>query len=474
MGGFRRAGAAVLDDVVILVRDTVVVLFRLLPQILAVWLLGWLGDRLALQAASIVGDTSGWGAVVIFSTSFLFDLVAVVVILRLVGEELGIQALVPTSGPASEGGEGRTSLTRLVSVTLLPFLGLYSAFGLVNDKASALANEQYFRNGVFTGGPTVLSSVRGLATNHAGWMLALLVGLYLLRRLMDHLHERTGVGLLGIATAVVESFFLLVVIYGGFVLLQRPRNWLSDRAFVGWVDSAGEAVERALASLDLHLPELLHRIGGFLADPVWPMFWTVVSQPIIWLAVAALVYGSQVLSLADLWRRGRPAAARVVGASRFDRRSDKRALRAAAPRGVKRVGNEVREAFLGDIDDKYLPTFHSLQLVLRAGVSFLGAFVLVYTAVLVGQNEVRQLYRAVFGGRDIEFWYMADPYVSLLEGLPWEPLRLCLLAVAFRRCLELFQRRSQAGSDRADGADGPGAGEPVAPRSDAAYAEVPA
>ena len=86
------------------------------------------------------------------------------------------------------------------------------------------------------------------------------------------------------------------------------------------------------------------------------MFWTVVSQPIIWLAVAALVYGSQVLSLADLWRRGQPAAARVVGASRFDRRGDKRALRPATPPGVARVGSEVREAFLGDIDDKYLPT----------------------------------------------------------------------------------------------------------------------
>lgn len=442
-----NAGSALLGEVVLLVRDTVTVLVRLLPQILAVYLLGWLGNALAVRAAAIVGDHSGWGAVVIFSSSFLFTLVAIVVILRLCGEELGIRALIPRDEAVEDDDRDR-SLTRLVAVTLLPFLGLYSAFGLVNQQAAQLTNEQYFRGGLLSGGPSVLTSVRGLATAHPWRMVALLLAAYAVRRILDALHERTGLGAFGLLTAVVESFFILVVIYGGFVLLGRPGRWLSSRVLAAWLDSAGRAVEHVLSLLHLRLPELLHRLGAFLADPVWPMFWSVVSQPIIWLAVAALVYGSQVLSLADLWRRGRPTAARVVGASRFDRRSDKRALRPAAPPGIVRVGSEVREAFLGDIDDKYLPTFHSIRLILRAGSRFLGAFVLVYTAVLVGQNSVQQLYLAVLGGHDIDFWYRLGPLLDLVDDLPWEPLRLCLLAVAFRRCLELFQQRSRA-ADRA-------------------------
>ena len=436
-----RAGSALLGDVVILVRDTFTVFVRLFPQIMTVWLLGWLGDALAVRVAAIVGDSSGWAAVVVFSASFLFTLVAIVVILRFCGEELGIRALIPREGTAGDDDRD-SSLSRLVAVTLLPFLGLYSAFGLVDRQAARLTNEQLFRNGALSGGPSVLTSVRGLAEHHPGWMLVLLLGLYVLRRLVDHLHERTGVGLLGILTAVVESFFILVVIFGGFLLLRRPSRWLADREVVAWVDAAGRAVEHALAALHLRLPELVHRFAGFLADPVWPMFWTVVSQPIIWLAVAALVYGSQVLSLADLWRRGQPAAARVIGASRFDRRGDKRALRPATPPGVARVGSEVREAFLGDLDDKYLPTFHSLRLVLGAGAGFLGAFVLVYTAVLVAQSSVQQLYLSVLGGHGIDFWYRAGPLLDLVDNLPWEPLRLCLLAVAFRRCLELFHQRT--------------------------------
>ncbi|MGI3785447.1 MAG: hypothetical protein ACRYG2_32250 [Janthinobacterium lividum] len=454
-----RAGSALLGDVVILVRDALTVFVRLFPQIMAVWLLGWLGDSLAVQVAAIVGDHSGWAAVVVFSSSFLFILVAVVVILRLCGEELGISALIPREEAVEDDGRDR-SLSRLVAVTLLPFLGLYSAFGLVNDKAGQLTVIQQFRGGLLDP-PSVLSSVRGLASHHSWWMVALLVGLYALRRLVDHLHERTRLGLLGILTAVVESLFILVVIFGGFLLLRRPGRWLADREVVVWLDGAGRALEHALAALHLRLPELLHRFGAFLADPVWPMFWTTVSQPVIWLAVAALVYGSQVLSLADLWRQGRPVASRVIGASRFDRRSDKRALLPVAPAGVARIGGEVKEAFLGDIDDKYLPTFHSVRLVLRAGAPFLGAFVLVYTAVLVAQSSVQQLYLSVLGGRDIDFWYRVDPFLDLLDDVPWEPLRLCLLAVAFRRCLELFQQRGADPADETARRAGRGAGSPV-------------
>ena len=40
-----RAGSALLGDVVILVRDTVTVFVRLFPQIITVFLLGWLGSQ---------------------------------------------------------------------------------------------------------------------------------------------------------------------------------------------------------------------------------------------------------------------------------------------------------------------------------------------------------------------------------------------------------------------------------------------
>ena len=445
-----RVPEPVLVDLVVLVRDTLRVFVRLFPQILGLWLLGWLGSNLSLKVAAVVADASAWAGLVVFAFNFLFTLVAIVLILRLCGAELGIRALIPRSEAVDDGRD--TSLTRLLAVTLLPFLGLYAAFGQVEKQAGRLSTEQVFRNSVF-GPDSVLTTVRGLATSHPWRLLGLLVAIYLLRRVVDAAHERTEWRPLGLLVALIESFFILVVIFGGFTLGNRVVNWLSTREVLAWFAVLGRAFHAVLAAVHAQLPAAVDRLAAFVADPLGPLLWTVLSQPIIWLSVAALVYGSQVLSLAELWRRGRPVAGRIPGASRFARRADKRALRAAPPTGLRRVGGELREAFLGDIDDKYLPTFHSLRLVLRAGVGFLGAYALMYTALLVARNYVQLGYQAVFGGRDVTFWYTGGPFFDLAENVPWELLRLCLLAVAFRRCLEIFQRRGQALAEPGSGPD---------------------
>lgn len=431
----------VLDDVVILVRDTLQVFVRVFPQILAIWLAGWLGSTLVLKVASLVADVNGWAALAVFSLSFLCTLVAIVLVLRVCGIELGIRSLLPADEAAQDDGRD-TSLTRLLAVTLLPFLGLYAAFGQVQDRAALLQTEQVYRNSVF-GPPSILATVRGLVSDHQWWFVALLVGIYVLRRVVDAVHERTSWRPLGFAVATIESFFILVVIFGGFLLFSRAKNWLATRQLSAWVDAVQDAVVSGLRAIHLGLPAVLARFWAFLTGDVWPLLAEAVGQPIIWLAVAALVYGSRVLSLADLWRRGLPLAARVPGMSTFDPRRERRP-RAVAPAGVARLGSEVKEAFLGDVDDKYLPTLHSLRLVLRAGTGFLAAFVLVYSVLAVGRHYVIRGYEALFSGQDVNFWYRWGPAFDLVENIPWELLRLCLLAVAFRRCLELFERRTPA------------------------------
>jgi hypothetical protein len=78
--------------------------------------------------------------------------------------------------------------------------------------------------------------------------------------------------------------------------------------------------------------------------------------------------------------------------------------------------------------------------VLRAGVLFLGCYILAYSLVLIAQNYFGTLINWVVGGREYTFWVRWEPVFDLLENAPFETLRLCLLAVAFRRCLELFRQ----------------------------------
>jgi hypothetical protein len=172
----------------------------------------------------------------------------------------------------------------------------------------------------------------------------------------------------------------------------------------------------------------------------------VIAQPMLWLAVAALVFGSRVLSLAELWRTGQPYAARIPGMTVFARYGEKRAFRrlGSPPKGVRLAAARIQEAFFGDIDDKYLPTLHALRLVVRAGPIFLGAYIFVYSLVIILQNYLERSIHWLVGGHESQFWVRWEPLSALIQDALIEPVRLCLLAVAFRRCLELFAQRSAA------------------------------
>lgn len=444
-----------LTDLRVLLVDTARVWWRLLPLIMSIHLLGWLGAELTLRVAIIAGDLSPWLTLILFAFSFLAILAATVLILNLAGRELGIRDLLPSDERADDDRD--TSVSRLLAITLLPFLGMYAAFGQVQEAGNRLAVQQSVRYGVFGDTPTVLGVLDDLATDRLPVLVALIVGLYAGRRLLDLVHDRTGWRLAGLGVVLVESFFILLLVMGGIRVVQIFGSWLRERTFMAWLRGLEDALAHVLARFAIDLPAVVARLAAFVADEVWPTFLDVLGQPLLWLAVAALVFGSRVLTLAELWRRGRSLAARVPGAGVFAVRSEFRALRRTgppprgsassrvetprAPRGVRLAAAQARQAFFGDLDDKYLPTFHALRLVLRAGALFLGSYVLAYALVRIAQNYAETLLEAAVGGHDFTFWVRWEPVVTLLTEAPFETLRLCLLAVAFRRCLELFAAR---------------------------------
>jgi hypothetical protein len=82
--------------------------------------------------------------------------------------------------------------------------------------------------------------------------------------------------------------------------------------------------------------------------------------------------------------------------------------------------------------------------VLRAGPIFLGAYIFVYSLVIILGNYLEMSINWLVGGHEIQFWVRWEPVFALIQDALIEPVRLCLLAVAFRRCLELFALRSAA------------------------------
>jgi hypothetical protein len=205
----------------ILIRDTGRVWWRLLPVILGVYVLGWLGNELNLRIAVILGDVSPWLALILFAFSFVCTLTAAIVILTLAGRELGIRQLLPED--EREIDDRDTSMTRLLLITLLPFLAMYAAFGEVRKAADRLVVQQFVRYGALGDQQTVLGALYDLATNHLLWMLTFIVGIYVLRRVLDFVAERTGLRILGLVVVLIEAFFMLLLIMGGIRVFQTFR-----------------------------------------------------------------------------------------------------------------------------------------------------------------------------------------------------------------------------------------------------------
>lgn len=419
-----------------LTRDTLRVWWRLLPLLLTAYVLGWAGYNAAIVVAGVVLDAHKWLALVVLSVGLVSLLAGIIVCLRLLGGQLHIKDNLPGDTEA----DGRDdSLTRLVTVTLLPFMGIYAVFGKVQDMARGMQISQMELRGIDFQLP-VAKAYTPDSWTAIGIYIAVLVGAYLLRRVADVLHEHTGLRVLGLVTALIEGFFMLVAVVAGTYLVQRLSIEYQSTRLARWVSTVQSGFDATAGHLASWLPGFCSQAWQWLLGTAWPWFSEAMFQPVVWLAVAALIYGSHVLSLAEMWRKGEPLGARLDSQRQINLA---RRRRARDDSGVgRRMVIELQEAFFGDVDDKYLPTVQSMRLILRVGVLFLGAYLIVYAAITALRTLAERTVYAMLGGHESSYWTIwLRPINLVIEPLA-ETLRLALLAVAFSECLLVFSRRA--------------------------------
>ncbi len=395
-----------------------------LPQLVTIITVAWTVRRLLVVAAAWAATVNAWVSVVIVSVSFVVTLSGTVLALRTVGDRLGMYEVVP----AAEGADH--SVSHQLAVTLLPFLGIYAVFGTVQESAQEVVLEGYaITHDVFT---DVLSTLDPRTMRDAVIVVVVLAVVYVLRRVVDAAYDRTGTRVLGFGAALLEGFFMLTLILSGTRLIGNVRSWLLDRQYLDWLDAVGSGLAEVAALVRIDLPAVVTAAWRWVVGVGWPQLLDVVVQPVLWLAVAALVYGSGVLSVSDLWRRGE---APTVVANRTGRAARVLTRRLSDATGVRRFLLEVQQTFFGDVDDKYLPTWQSLRLILRTGTTFLGAFVLAYGALLALERLLDRALSLAVGGHLLPVWMLAGPLVNLAVAVVFEPLRLTLLGVAFHRTM---------------------------------------
>lgn len=444
-----------LSELRLLVEDTFASWRRLLPLLLAIQVIGWVTFRAALISAIPLIPVSPWLGIAFLCLGIVAELAAAIVIMRMVGDDIGTGQIAVEMSDETESSPG---LTRILAITLLPMLAIYAAMGHVNEAAKELNAFSFAVYGQL-GDNLLLATSTVTNPNNLRTIIIILAVTFVMRRILDRLHEKLGWGFLGLSVTFTESFFLVVFFLTAARLLGDLRLWFTDRAFFGWIATARDGLATSLQSLQIDFPDFLSWWTPLWEDSLWPALVKATTEPVVWLAVASLVFGSRVVSIAELWRKGQPLSSVVPGARdlHISKRIAARRAEKRTPTRIGRAGEGIagflEETFLGDFQDKYLPTWQSIKLILRAGLPFLAAFYLAYNLLAIVHDVLPSLMAQVIGSHDAEFWLVVLPVVELVADLLIEPLRLTLLAVAFHRALQLFHARahSSAGVESAEG-----------------------
>ncbi len=408
-----------------LVTSTLGVWWRLLPWLLTIQIIGYTVVEVALAGAPFISAQHPWLALLIISTALLVRLTAAVICLRLIGQALGMDQMLGLT-------RQETSLSSVLGITLLPFLGIYSVFGQVQQLGGQLLVYEVITRGF--GERSVLATLSPVNAHQTWVLVGVIVGTYVLRRALDLLHDKTDWRPLGYLAAWVEAFFMLVFLFAGTRLLARGVAWLGESRLGGWVSELRAGWHTSAARIADQLPTTVDWAWHQLSGNLWPLLISALAEPVLWLAVAALIFGTRAVSLGEIWRRGEPSSAAPVPTKQAPRKTTSSA---------RRVVLELQESLFGDLDDKYLPAWLSVRLILRGGVLFLGAYVLGYALFSSAEQVIYTGFHAWFGPQDSVFWVRWLKTMNLVAVPLSETLRLSLLGVAATYVLGRFR----AGAD---------------------------
>ena len=428
---------------------------RVLPKVLIAWTTGWLVHQLTMIATAPLQANHPWLVVILFSFGLVAYLAGIIIGIRIAGEPAGLWDALP----ASAARIGRDEpLLRVVSISLLPFVGVYSVFGGINEATYSLfiygARQVSLAN-------TATSILDPQTADQRLQVAAVLVVCYLLRRGLEATADRTGSTTLGLIGALVEGFFSVVLVFSGTRMLGDFVYWLRVREVWGWFNEIGSLIAGWLSAINELIPEVIGAVWRFLSGTLWPLFTDGIMAPLLWLAVAGLVFGTYTLSAAELWEQGAQSSGRLKLASQRIAAIEDRGRHASA--SSRKVTLEFVEIFVGDLEDRIIPFIQSLRHVVKVGLPFMAAYVLLYSVAAGLSALVLMATRAIVGGQEFEVWFYLLPFTELAGGVLGEPVRLSLLAVAMT--LTLSANRERETDDANIASRAPGLVQAAAPRA---------
>ncbi|MEQ7004596.1 hypothetical protein ABN028_00215 [Actinopolymorpha sp. B17G11] len=389
-----------------------------------VWFVaGYLAHNLVLRGSAWLAHRNQWLGFAGLSIGVLVLLASTIMMFHAVrpglvpfgGRRRGHAAGVPGALPAQEPAKSR--MVDEIAEAILPFLIFYGAWGLFTDEVREWGVQVL--NQDITGGIGVL----GVLTTLTPIPLAVAIGSWVIRAILEFVYNRRGGRLLGVGVALFEANWMFFAVISVSIVIGQGIDWLTSR--VVWVDTR-DAAGAVFSMLDGWLPvspfewigatwaTLTDQFGGVVADGV--------LLPLLWLIITAVVFGE------EMERDGKVIArTRLEGAGTLFARLPARA-------------QVVSELFTREIREKWTPVVVGLRFVLGAGAAFFLTFCLLYVCVEVFTGWAFIGVKHLVGPHPWDWWWpWLEPLHFAELGLR-EVLRIALLAAAFEICLEHSRR----------------------------------
>jgi hypothetical protein len=407
--------------------------WRHFPQLAALYLLGWLGRKGAIELAAYVGwDNDVWASLIMPFAG-----------LARLGSYIAMFLVLRSAVPALAALPRRSARTVDVFATIIvPFFAIYLAWKLFAEdwldfETAALDYRigAAMTRALETGQSSGLHPDQ-LPVSGATWVI--IASALVLRYVLGKFKESLPRWVIAVRVYVDALWVFLTVSFAasqGASFLINPMGWIGERRIVVWANTTRAELfshVRPLEALwDAAMAVLRTAFGG-------------ATIPLLWLAVAGIIYG---VSMPD-WRG---AARRVVG-DRADRVFDRAAAgrKKFTERGWhvdqtvgKRSLRWVR-ARMGNYND----IADSARLILHGGVLGLTLYIFGYLGLAwldmsgafyhpeVGLGYLFRFIAWILGPHPITFWNGFSDTIALISHAIIEPLRVCLIASTVAYCLE--------------------------------------
>lgn len=420
--------------------------WRYFPQLVALYLLGWLGRKGAIELAAYVGwDNDVWASL-IMPFAGLFRLGSYVAMFLVLRQAIPVLAALPRRSARS---------VDVFANIIVPFFAIYLAWKLFAedwlDFETAALNyrvDEAVVNAV-AGGPASSLHPEQLPVSTATWVIiaTAVVARYVLSRFKESLPG----WVIAVRVYVDALWVFLVLSFAanqGVRFILNPTGWIGERRIVVWANGLRADIFSYFTPLevlwDAAVAVLKTAFGG-------------ATIPLLWLAVAGIVYGVSMPG----WRE---AARRVVG-DRADRVFDRaEAGRKRFSERGWRVNQTVSDKVFGWARGKlgdYSTIVDSARLILHGGVLAITLYIFGYLGLawldMAGafyrpEVSLGYLFRFIawlLGPHPLTFWNGFADTIGLVSHMIIEPLRVCLIAATVAYCLEQVRAKEDAATTAA-------------------------